>query len=51
MREQNIEEEVMEKRRVRLCRGEMTGGVEEPEGHMEGRSKRRKVKAQVVSAV
>ncbi len=29
MRGQNIEEEVMEKRRVRLCRGEMTGGVEE----------------------
>lgn len=49
MRGQNIEE-VMEKRRVKSYRGQMTGGVGAG-GHTEGRRKRRRVKAKVVSAV
>lgn len=47
VRGQNIEE-VMEKRRVKSCRGQMTGGVG---GYTEGRRKRRRVKANVASAV
>lgn len=50
VREYNIEE-VMERKRGMSCRGQKTGEDEELGGHMEGRGKRRRVKANVVSAV